>query len=82
MASKIITSGKILSIDIKLMEPINNVKFLKMIFLMKETKKKILDFFKGKIDVIISDMAADTTGNKSTDSIRTNQLCSEVVDFS
>ena len=34
------------------------------------------------MDVIVSDMAADTTGNKSLDSIRTNQLCSEVIGFS
>jgi 23S rRNA (uridine2552-2'-O)-methyltransferase len=27
-------------------------------------------------------MAADTTGNKSLDSIRTNQLCAEVINFS
>ena len=33
------------------------------------------------LDVIISDMAADTTGNKSLDSIRTNQLCAEVIYF-
>ena len=34
------------------------------------------------MDVIISDMAADTTGNKSLDSIRTNQPCTEVINFS
>ena len=34
------------------------------------------------MDVIASDMAADTTGNKSLDCIRTNQLCSEVIEFS
>ena len=27
-------------------------------------------------------MAADTTGNKSLDNIRTNQLCYEVIQFS
>ena len=27
-------------------------------------------------------MAADTTGNKSLDSIRTNQLCADVINFS
>ena len=27
-------------------------------------------------------MAADTTGNKSLDSIRTNQLCAEIINFS
>ena len=32
--------------------------------------------------MIVSDMAADTTGNKSLDSIRTNQLCAEAINFS
>ena len=32
--------------------------------------------------MIISDMAANTTGNKSLDSIRTNQLCAEVLSLS
>ena len=44
--------------------------------------KKIEGFFKEKLDVIISDMAADTTGNKSLDSIRTNQLCLEILNLS
>ena len=44
-------------------------------------KNKIKDYFKGKLDVIVSDMAADTTGNKSLDSIRTNQLCAEAINF-
>ena len=34
------------------------------------------------MDVIISDMAADTTGNKTLDSIRTNNLCADVINFS
>ncbi len=38
-----------------------------------------MQFFKSDLDVIISDMAADTTGNKSLDSIRTNQLCAEII---
>ena len=42
----------------------------------------VLEYFNDKLDVIISDMAADTTGNKSLDSIRTNQLCAEVINFS
>ena len=82
VASKIITSGKILSIDIKNMSPIKNVNFYKSDIFEKTTKKKIRDFFNGKLDVIISDMAADTTGNKSLDSIRTNQLCLEILQLS
>ena len=64
------------------MENISNVTFYQCNFLEKSTKKKILDFFGKKIDVIISDMAADTTGNKSLDCIRTNQLCMDLLEFS
>ena len=82
VASKIIDLGKILSIDIKKMEPIENVSFMKWNIFEKDIDKKILNFFKRKIDVVISDMAADTTGNKSLDSIRTNQLCLEAINLS
>ena len=82
VANQIIESGRILSIDIKEMEPIKNVKFLKTDILEKKTRKEVIEYFNSNIDVIISDMAADTTGNKSLDSIRTNQLCFEVINFS
>ena len=79
VASKLITNGKILAIDIKSMEQIKSVKFLKYDILKQDIKEKIENIFNENLDVIISDMAADTTGNKSLDSIRTNQLCSEVL---
>ena len=82
IADKIITSGKILSIDIKEMEPIKNIKFIKNDIFKMNTKKLVQEYFNNKLDVIISDMAADTTGNKSLDSIRTNQLCVDVIKFS
>ena len=82
VASQIITTGKILSLDTKEMEPIKNVKFLKGDILEKKTKMEVIKYFNLNLDVIISDMAADTTGNKSLDSIRTNELCAEVVNFS
>ena len=82
VASKIITNGKILAVDIKPMEKLNNVIFLNNDFLEEKIQEKILNIFNTKIDVIISDMAENTTGNKSIDSIRTNNLCSEVINFS
>ena len=82
VTSKIITTGKILSLDIKKMDKLKNVSFLQCDFFEENTKEKILNFFKDKLDVVISDMAANTTGNKSLDSIRTNQLCAEVIEFS
>jgi 23S rRNA (uridine2552-2'-O)-methyltransferase len=82
VASQIITSGRIMSIDVKNMEPVKNVKFLKADFMEKQTKTEVIEYFSSNLDVIISDMAANTTGNQSLDSIRTNQLCAEVIYFS
>ena len=82
VASQIITTGKIMSIDINDMQPIKNIKFFKGNILEDQTKMEITNYFKFGLDVIISDMAADTTGNKSLDSIRTNLLCADVIYFS
>ena len=82
VASKIITNGKILAVDITPMEKIANVSFLNSDFLDEKIQGKILNIFNTKIDVIVSDMAENTTGNKSVDSIRTNNLCTEVINFS
>ena len=82
VASQIIKVGRIMSIDIKNMEPIKNVRFFKGDILSEETKSVVIKYFKSNLDVILSDMAADTTGNKSLDSIRTNQLCTDVINFS
>ena len=82
VARQIIRVGKIMSVDIKDMEPIKDVKFLKGDVLSNETKSAVIQYFKSNLDVILSDMAADTTGNKSLDSIRTNQLCADVINFS
>ena len=82
VASQIIKVGKIMSIDIKNMEPVKNVRFFKGDVLSEVTKSVVIKYFKSNLDVILSDMAADTTGNKSLDSIRTNQLCTDVINFS
>ncbi len=82
VSSKIVDNGKILSLDLKKMEKIDNVTFYQCDFLDKKSKITINNFFQEKIDVIMSDMAADTTGNKSLDCIRTNQLCTNVIQFS
>ena len=82
VVSQIVKTGKIMSIDTQRMEPIKNVKFLKSNFLEIQTKNEVIKYFNFNLDLIISDMAADTTGNKALDSIRTNQLCAEVINFS
>ena len=82
VAKKKNKDGKILGLDKKLMDKIKDIKLIRGDFLEPDLKSTVLKYFDSGIDVILSDMAADTTGNKSLDCIRTNQLCSEVLKFS
>ena len=75
VARKEMTKGKILAVDIENMEKINNVDFIKGDFQENEIYKKIFFYFNNKLDVVLSDMAANTTGNKTLDSYRTGELC-------
>ena len=75
VASKKIIKGKILAVDIKTMEKINNVDFIKGNFLDDSIYQEILFYFNSKADVVLSDMAANTSGNKDLDSYRTGELC-------
>ena len=81
VSSKFIKKGKILAIDIKNMEEINGVKFILGDINDQESIVKIRDYFDNKIDVIISDMAANTTGNKNLDSYRTGELCLNAMEL-
>ena len=74
VASKKVLNGKILCIDTKMMEKINKVFFINGDLNDELIHKKIYEFFNKKIDIVISDMAANTTGNKDLDSYKTGQL--------
>ena len=82
VAKEKVKNGKILGIDKKEIEEIKGVKFLVGDFLDKESKTTIVEHFQSNIDVILSDMAPNTTGNKSLDCIRTNELCLDILNFS
>ena len=82
VVSQNVKNGQIIAIDKKKIIQIKNVKIIEGDFLEENTKKKILKFFSSKIDVILSDMAPNTSGNKSLDTIRTNELCLSILEFS
>ena len=81
VAKKIILNGKILAVDIKQMEKIESVEFLKGDVEKEETCKKIYSYFNKNIDVVISDMAVNTSGNKNLDSYKTGQLCMQSMNL-
>ena len=79
--SKKIKNGKILSIDLLKFEPIKNTHQIVGDFNDERYKTKIKNYFDDKIDVVVSDMAVNTTGNKNLDAIVTGELCLEAMKF-
>ena len=81
-ASKKVKSGKIISIDLKEMEGIKNTIQIKGDFTEKEIQNQIKSYLSKCSDVVMSDMAVNTTGIKNIDSIQTGELCKEAMIFS
>ena len=81
-ASKIIKNGKIISIDLKEMEEIKGTIQIKGDFTDPNIQRKIRSYTSKEIDVVMSDMAVNTTGIKNIDSIQTGELCKEAIIFS
>ena len=83
VCAEINKNGKNLSIDILNMETINNIFFYKKDFNDSDFLDFINDFFKrNKVDIVLSDMAVNTTGNKDLDAIKTNAIALDVVNLS
>ena len=80
-AFKAAKSGRLISIDLKKMEPIGNSVQIKGDFTEKKTQEEIKKNLSDKVDVVMSDMAVDTTGIKNVDSIQTGELCKEAMFF-
>jgi len=79
--NKIVKSGRLVSVDLKEMEEINNTSQIKGDFTEKEQQDKIIKLFRSKVDVVLSDMAVNTTGIKDIDAIYTGELCKEAMLF-
>ena len=80
--SKVVKNGKIISIDLKGMEKIENNIQIKGDFTEIDIQNQIKKYLNKELDVVISDMAVNTTGIKSIDSIQTVELCKEAMIFS
>ena len=80
--AKVVKSGKIISIDLKEMENIENTLQIQGDFTLVNTQDQIKEYLKKKPDVVMSDMAVNTTGIKNIDSIQTGELCKEAMVFS
>ena len=80
-ALKASKNGKLISVDLKKMEPIGKSVQIKGDFTEEKTQEEIKNNMKDKVEVVMSDMAVDTTGIKNIDSIQTGELCKEAMNF-
>ena len=80
--TKVVKNGKIISLDLKKMESIKNTIQIKGDFTDPNTQKEIKALLSNGLDVVMSDMAVNTTGIKNIDSIQTGELCKEAMNFS
>lgn len=73
---------KVVGIDYLDMDPVPGTVFLKKDFLDDDAPQMLLDALGGhKPDVVMSDMAAPTTGHRQTDHLRTTHLFEIAIDF-
>ena len=80
--TKVVKNGRIISIDLKEMENIENTLQIHGDFTSVDIQNQIKSYLKKKPDVVMSDMAVNTTGIKNIDSIQTGELCKEAMVFS
>ena len=80
-AEKIAKNGKLISIDLKKMEPIGSSIQIQGDFTEESVQDEIKNNINSKVDVVMSDMAVNTTGIKNIDSIQTGELCKEAMIF-
>ena len=80
--SKVVKNGTIISVDLKKMEEIKNTYQIEGDFTELETQEKIRKKINFPVNVVMSDMAVNTTGIKDVDAIQTGELCKEAMVFS
>ena len=79
--SKVIKNGTLISIDLKKMEDIQNSIQIEGDFTNLKIQSKIKKYIKDEVNVVLSDMAINTTGIKNLDAIQTGELCEEAMIF-
>jgi 23S rRNA (uridine2552-2'-O)-methyltransferase len=73
--------GKVVAIDLLEMPEIAGVSFAQLDFLQQDAPEKLLAMMGGRADVVISDMAANTTGHRKTDQLRILGLVESAAAF-
>ena len=73
--------GKVVGIDLLPIDPLAGAEFAVLDFLAPDAPERLKALMGGPVDVVLSDMAANTTGHKQTDHIRIVAIAELAIDF-
>lgn len=73
--------GRIIGVDLQEMEPISGVELHQLDFLSDGADDLVKEWLGGRADVVMSDMAAASSGHKATDHLRIVALIEAALDF-
>ncbi len=74
-------AGAVVGVDLLPIDALPGATFLQLDFLSPEAPEALLKALGGKPDLVLSDMAANTTGHAKTDQIKTGALAEAAADF-
>jgi len=80
-ARKVGPKGRVVGIDLLPIDPMPGVEFIELDFLDESAPGRLIDLLGGPADVVMSDMAANTTGHKKTDHLRIMGLAEAAIYF-
>ena len=78
---KVGDKGRVVGIDLLPIDPLPGVEFIQLDFLDESAPGKLIEMLGGPADVVMSDMAANTTGHKKTDHLRIIGLAEAAIYF-
>jgi 23S rRNA (uridine2552-2'-O)-methyltransferase len=73
--------GRVVGIDLLPIDPMPGVEFVELDFLDESAPGRLTELLGGPADVVMSDMAANTTGHKKTDHLRIMGLAEAAAQF-
>lgn len=76
-----VEAPSVVGIDYLEMDAIPGTTILELDFLDDDAPDRLIEALGGKPDMVLSDMAAPTTGHRRTDHLRTMYLCEVAADF-
>ncbi|MFA5119944.1 RlmE family RNA methyltransferase [Zavarzinia sp.] len=74
-------NGKVVGIDLTEVAPMPGAEVIQLDFFAEDAPERLRALLGGPADVVLSDMAASSTGHKATDHLKIMALCEAALDF-